>query len=217
VEFILGNGAFYFLEMNTRLQVEHPVTEMVTGLDLVAEQVRVAEGAALGYAQADIRQAGHAIELRLYAEDPSRNHVPTTGRIARLRWPDIAGLRIDSGVTEGQQVSAAFDPMLAKLIVHGADRTQAIGTARRALRETVLLGLTTNRAFLDRVLADATFASGDVHTGLLEERAAQLAAPPPDAETLGALMAAAALGDARLRAEADAVPDLHAAMGAWRN
>ncbi|TXL73600.1 ATP-grasp domain-containing protein [Vineibacter terrae] len=217
VEFIYGDGAFYFLEMNTRLQVEHPVTELVTGRDLVAEQLRIAEGEALGYGQADVRQDGHAIELRLYAEDPARNYAPITGRIARLRWPTVEGLRVDSGISEGQRVSAAFDPMLAKLIVHGADRAQAIARARQALQQTVLLGLTTNREFLDRVLADAPFAAGALHTGLLDERAAQLALPPPDPDTLMALIAATALSDPGLRAEADAVPALHAAMGSWRN
>jgi acetyl/propionyl-CoA carboxylase alpha subunit len=217
VEFIYGNGAFYFLEMNTRLQVEHPVTELVTGRDLVAEQLRIAEGEALGYRQADVRQDGHAIELRLYAEDPARNYAPTTGRIARLRWPAVKGLRIDSGIGEGQRVSAAFDPMLAKLIVHGADRAQAIARARQALQQTVLLGLPTNREFLDRVLADDQFAAGAIHTGFLDERAGHLSLPPPDRDTLMALIAAAALGDTGLRADADAVPALHAAMGAWRN
>jgi acetyl/propionyl-CoA carboxylase alpha subunit len=217
VEFIHGDGGFWFLEMNTRLQVEHPVTELVTGRDLVAEQLRIAEGEALGYAQADIRQDGHAIELRLYAEDPERGYAPATGRIARLRWPAFDGLRIDSGVAEDQRISAAFDPMLAKLVVHGADRAAAIARARRALHDTVLLGLTTNQAFLDRVLADAMFATGAVHTGFLDERAAELALPAPDADTLMAVIAAAALNDPDLRAEADAVPALHAAMGAWRN
>ena len=217
VEFIYGDGAFYVLEMNTRLQVEHPVTELVTGRDLVAEQLRIAEGETLGYAQGDIRQDGHAIELRLYAEDPARNYAPTTGRIARLRWPEVDGLRIDSGVVEGQRVSAAFDPMLAKLVVHGADRAQAIARARRALQETALLGLTSNREFLDRVLADPDFAAGEIHTGFLDERAGRLAVPAPDGDTLAALIAAAALSDAGLRAEADAVPSLYAAMGAWRN
>ena len=217
VEFIYGGGAFYFLEMNTRLQVEHPVTELVTGRDLVAEQLRIAEGEALGYAQADVRQDGHAIELRLYAEDPARNYAPTTGPIARLRWPDVEGLRVDSGIIEGQRVSAAFDPMLAKVIVHGGDRAQAIARARQALQETVLLGITTNREFLERVLADDLFATGAVHTGFLDERASQLALAPPDHETLMALIAAAALSDAGLRAEADAVPPLYAAIGAWRN
>jgi acetyl/propionyl-CoA carboxylase alpha subunit len=217
VEFIYGDGAFYFLEMNTRLQVEHPVTEFVTGLDLVAEQLRIAEGEALGYTQADVRQQGHAIELRLYAEDPARNHAPTTGCVLRLRWPERDGVRIDSGIVEGARISAAFDPMLAKIVAHGIDRTRAIARARAALHDTVLLGLTTNREFLERVLADKAFASGAIHTGFLEERAAELAVPPPDSQTLAALIAAAALADPALRAEADAVPALHAAIGPWRN
>jgi acetyl/propionyl-CoA carboxylase alpha subunit len=216
VEFIFGeDGAFYFLEMNTRLQVEHPVTEMVTGLDLVAEQVRIAEGEPLGYRQDDVRQDGHAIELRLYAEDPARDYAPTTGTLAALQWPD--GVRIDSGVNPGQRVSAAFDPMLAKTIAHGPDRAAAIAQAAEALRRTVLLGLTTNREFLVRVLEDEAFARGAVHTGYLDEAMERLLPPTPDRETLMAVLSVAALSDPELRGEADLVPALHAAMGGWRN
>ena len=216
VEFIFGeDGVFYFLEMNTRLQVEHPVTEMVAGLDLVAEQIRVAEGEPLGYAQGEVRQDGHAIELRLYAEDPTRDHAPTTGVLAALQWPQ--GVRIDAGVSPGQRVTAAFDPMLAKVIAHGADRAEAIARAADALRRTVLLGVATNREFLVRVLEDEAFARGDVHTGYLAEAMDRLLPPAPDRETLRAVLAAAALSDPELRAEADLVPALHAAMGAWRN
>jgi acetyl/propionyl-CoA carboxylase alpha subunit len=215
VEFIYGEGVFYFLEMNTRLQVEHPVTEMVTGLDLVAEQIRLAEGEPLGYAQEAVRQDGHAIELRLYAEDPARDYAPTTGMLAALRWPE--GVRIDSGVSPGQRVSAAFDPMLAKVIAHGPDRATAIAQAAEALRRTVLLGVATNREFLVRVLEDEAFACGAVHTGFLEEAMDRLLPPPPEPETLTAALAAAALFDPELRGEADLVPALHAAMGPWRN
>ena len=122
VEFIYGKGEFYFLEMNTRLQVEHPVTEMVTGIDLVREQLRVAAGEKLGFAQQDMRVSGHAIEFRLYAESPARGFTPTTGKALALRWPDAPGVRVDSGIVQGQPITSAFDPMLAKLIVHGGDR-----------------------------------------------------------------------------------------------
>jgi acetyl/propionyl-CoA carboxylase alpha subunit len=216
VEFIHGeDGAFYFLEMNTRLQVEHPVTEMTTSLDLVAEQIRIAEGEALGYRQDDVRQDGHAIELRLYAEDPARNYAPTTGVLAALQWPE--GVRVDSGVNAGQRVSAAFDPMLAKVIAHGPDRATAIERAADALRRTVLLGVTTNREFLVRVLEDEAFARGAVHTGYLDEAMDRLLPPPPDRDALIAVLAAAALSHPELRREADLVPALHAAIGAWRN
>src|SRR3981081_2599285 len=131
VEFIYGKGEFYFLEINTRLQVEHPVTEMVTGIDLVREQLRVAAGEPLGFAQSDIRVEGHAIEFRIYAESPARGFVPTTGPILKLRLPE--GVRVDSGITQGVAVTAAFDPMLAKIIVHGEDRSDARAKARDAL------------------------------------------------------------------------------------
>src|SRR5581483_10747623 len=130
VEFIFGTqgeeAEFYFLEMNTRLQVEHPVTEQVTGKDLVLEQLRIAAGEKLGYDQDDITDKGHAIEFRIYAEDPARNYTPTTGPILTLRQPSGPGVRVDSGVVEGQEITAAFDPMLAKLIVAGKNRKEAM-------------------------------------------------------------------------------------------
>ncbi|WP_273454160.1 acetyl-CoA carboxylase biotin carboxylase subunit, partial [Nevskia ramosa] len=139
VEFIFAQtGEFFFLEMNTRLQVEHPVTEAITGKDLVFEQLRVAAGEMLGYTQADLRTSGHAIELRIYAEDAARGYTPTTGPLLRLRAPAGKGLRWDSGVVEGGEVTAAFDPMIAKLIVHGKDRSEALARADHALRDTVL-------------------------------------------------------------------------------
>ncbi|MDI3258682.1 MAG: biotin carboxylase N-terminal domain-containing protein [Sinobacteraceae bacterium] len=218
VEFIFGaSGEFYFLEMNTRLQVEHPVTEQITGLDLVAEQLRVAAGEELGYAQADLATRGHAIELRLYAEDPARGYAPTTGPILRLIPPQGEGVRWDGGVAEGGEVTSAFDPMLAKLIVHADDRAQAIARARRALAETVLLGCKTNAAFLGRLLRHPAFERGEIHTGFLDAHP-EIAAEPPLAEaTVHKLLAAAALSTRPLRDVADAVPDLYAALGAWRN
>ena len=215
VEFIYGAGEFYFLEMNTRLQVEHPVTEVVTGFDLVAEQLRVAGGAALGFDQDAVAQRGHAIELRLYAEDPAHDFSPTTGLI--LAYLPPAGVRVDSGIAKGGLVTAAFDPMLAKLIVHGADRAEAIAKADRALAEFVLLGCRTNAAFLRRLLADPQFVAGDVHTGLIAEKP-HLAEDPPLGEGKAAhLLAAAALSLRAVRESADLVPPLHAAMGEWRN
>jgi acetyl-CoA/propionyl-CoA carboxylase biotin carboxyl carrier protein len=145
VEFILApDDEFYFLEMNTRLQVEHPVTEMVTGLDLVGEQLRIAEGAPLAYEQDAIRALGHAIECRICAEDPAVGFLPATGELLVLRPPQGPGIRFDSGLLEGQSITASFDPMLAKLIVHGADRDEAIRRMRAALRQLVMLGITTN-------------------------------------------------------------------------
>jgi acetyl/propionyl-CoA carboxylase alpha subunit len=217
VEFIHGRGAFYFLEMNTRLQVEHPVTEAITGLDLVEEQLRVAEGTPLRFAQEDVRSDGHAIELRIYAEDAARGFVPTTGPVLLLRVPDGEGIRIDIGVRQGQQVTAAFDPMLAKLIVHARDRDAAIEKARSALARFVLLGCRTNTAFLSRLIDTAAFRAGDLHTGLIAELPQIAADPVPDEGTLHALLAAAALHTPAVIDAARRVPALHAGLGDWRN
>jgi len=202
--------------MNTRLQVEHPVTELVTGLDIVAEQIRIARGEPLGYAQDDVRIAGHAIECRLYAEDADGGFLPATGRLHLLRLPQGEGIRVDNGVREGQDVTAAFDPMLAKIVAHGADREQAIARLAEALRETVVLGTVTNAAFLERVLAHPAFAGGRTHTGFLSEHAEALRAPPPDAEQLAVLLGAAALTHRQFDSRY-ACPEPLGAMGEWRN
>ena len=217
VEFIYGaGGEFYFLEMNTRLQVEHPVTEMVTGFDLVAEQLRVCEGEALGYAQSAITTQGHSIELRICAEDPAQGFVPATGTIHLLREASGPGVRVDSGVHQGQRVGSDFDPLLSKLIVHGRDRREAIARARQALRDTALLGVTTNTAYLDRVLAHPLFAAGDYSTAFLDEQSAVLSGKD-EVQPLDLLMAAAALSDRQLVDAASSVPAIYAAMGGWRN
>ena len=203
--------------MNTRLQVEHPVTEMITGLDLVAEQLRVAAGERLSISQADVRTAGHAIELRVYAEAAARNFAPTTGQVLRLGVPAGPGIRFDSGIAEGQKVTAAFDPMLAKLIVHADTRDAAIQKALNALRELAVLGCETNTAFLGRVVGHEAFRSGAVHTGFLDAAPAIAAEPPLPDELRDKLLAIAALSLRPIRDAADAVPALHAAMGEWRN
>jgi propionyl-CoA carboxylase alpha chain/3-methylcrotonyl-CoA carboxylase alpha subunit/acetyl-CoA/propionyl-CoA carboxylase biotin carboxyl carrier protein len=218
VEFIFGpSGEYYFLEMNTRLQVEHPVTEEITGKDLVYEQLRIAAGEPLGYTQAQVTAQGHAIEFRIYAEDASRGYTPTTGPILRLQAPQGEGVRWDSGVLQGGEVTAAFDPMIAKLIIRGRDRSEAIARADKALKDTILLGCKTNTAFLRRLIAHPAFVAGDVHTGFLDANPQIAAEPELSAETLRALLAAAALSTRTLRDGADAVPDLHAAIGAWTN
>ncbi|RJF89587.1 biotin carboxylase [Oleomonas cavernae] len=215
VEFIYGAGEFFFLEMNTRLQVEHPVTEMITGLDLVEVQLRVAAGEKLDLAQDAVPSAGHAIELRLYAESPARGFVPTTGKVLALRLPQ--GVRVDSGITQGQSITTAFDPMLAKVIVHGATRAEAIAKGRAALRDLVLLGCETNAAFLDRLLADDAFAKGEVHTGTLDARP-DIAAEPALTDDLKArLIAAAALSLRPVKDSADRIQPVHAAIGGWRS
>jgi acetyl-CoA/propionyl-CoA carboxylase, biotin carboxylase, biotin carboxyl carrier protein len=218
VEFILGrSGEFYFLEMNTRLQVEHPVTEEITGLDLVQEQLRIAAGEPLGYAQPEVQSRNHALELRLYAEDPARGYTPTTGPILALHLPQGENVRWDSGIVQGGEVSSAFDPMLAKLIVRGSDRHDAILRADRALRDTVLLGCKTNIAFLRRLIVHPAFLAGDVHTGFLDANPQIASEPELPASKLQALLAAAALSTRPMIEGADAVPELHAAMGSWRN
>ena len=218
VEFIFGqSGEFYFLEMNTRLQVEHPVTEEITGFDLVHEQLRIAAGEALGYSQHDVTSQGHAIEFRIYAEDPGRGYTPTTGPILVLRPPEGEGVRWDSGVTQGGEVTSAFDPMIAKLIVRGTNRGDAIAKGNIALRDTVLLGCKTNTAFLRRLIAHPAFIAGDVHTGFLDANP-QIAADPEITQgSLQSLLAAAALSTRPMTDAADAIPDLHAAIGSWRN
>ncbi|SDC41674.1 acetyl/propionyl/methylcrotonyl-CoA carboxylase subunit alpha [Ruegeria marina] len=168
VEFLLdAAGAFYFLEMNTRLQVEHPVTEMVTGLDLVEWQIRVAQGEALPLTQDDVRLEGHAIEVRLYAEDPANGYLPATGPVLRWRPAAGAGVRVDAGVVEGQEISPHYDPMLAKIIAHGPTREVARTRLIRAVEDSVLLGTPTNSTFLADVLALPEFAAGAATTGLL--------------------------------------------------
>ncbi|WP_427453119.1 acetyl/propionyl/methylcrotonyl-CoA carboxylase subunit alpha [Litorimonas sp. WD9-15] len=170
VEFMLdAEKNFYFLEMNTRLQVEHPVTELVTGLNLVALQLRVAQGEPLGLAQDDIWLCGHAIEARLYAEDPTHDFLPATGDIARLSFPEMEGLRVDSGVVSGGTVSPFYDPMLAKLIASGPDRETARRSLIRALEETVIFGVVTNRQFLIETLQRDDFASGQATTAFIAE------------------------------------------------
>ena len=166
VEFLVDmRGAFSFLEVNTRLQVEHPVTELVTGLDLVALQLRIAAGEPLPFAQGDVRRRGAAIECRVTAEDAPRGFVPATGRVALLREPAGPGVRVDSGLFEGLTVTSDYDPLLMKLIAHGADRSEALARARRAVRETIVAGLPTSLAFHSYVLGEPDFVAGRYDTG----------------------------------------------------
>ena len=170
VEFLLDkDGDFYFLEMNTRLQVEHPVTEEVTGLDLVALQIRVAEGAPLGLTQADVTLTGHALEVRLYAEDPYNQFLPSTGKIEAFGQATGVGVRYDTGIVAGQEISPFYDPMIAKLITYGDSRETALKRMIAALKETVLFGPRTNRDFLIACLEDEAFAAGDFSTAFIAE------------------------------------------------
>jgi 3-methylcrotonyl-CoA carboxylase alpha subunit len=222
VEFIadashgLKANAFYFMEMNTRLQVEHPVTEMITGLDLVEMQLRAAAGEPLGLTQDDITMTGHAVEARLYAEDPASGFLPQSGRLHRLAWPDAAEhLRIDTGVEQGAEISAHYDPMIAKLIAWGTTRQAALTRLTRALERTEVAGLRSNIGFLERLVRHPDFAAGEVDTGFIDGHLDELVekALPP------ALMALAAeawlLKDANGDASADPASPWQR-MDGWR-
>ncbi|MEU6808237.1 acetyl-CoA carboxylase biotin carboxylase subunit [Streptomyces sp. NPDC046831] len=171
VEFIVPGGdpsSYYFMEMNTRLQVEHPVTELVTGLDLVEWQLRVAAGEPLSFGQDDVRLTGHAVEARICAEDPARGFLPSGGTVLRLREPRGEAVRTDSGLSEGTEVGSLYDPMLSKVIAYGPDRATALRRLRAALAETVTLGVQTNAGFLRRLLAHPAVVAGELDTGLVE-------------------------------------------------
>ena len=175
VEFVLApDGDFYFLEMNTRLQVEHPVTEMVTGIDLVEQQIRVAAGEPLSFSQEDISFDGAAIECRICAEEPEHDFRPAIGKLLLVRPAEGTGVRFDGGIAAGQNVTTAFDPMLAKLVVHGRNRDEAIARARQALRESAILGCATNATYLERILGHPDFSAGRVETGFIPSHAAEL-------------------------------------------
>jgi acetyl/propionyl-CoA carboxylase alpha subunit len=170
VEFIADPaGNFYFLEVNTRLQVEHPVTEMVTGLDLVAEQVKIADGQRLALPAAALAPRGASMQCRIYAEDPMKGFLPGAGKIERLRMPQGPGVRTDAGVYRGFRVPMEYDPLIAKIVSWGDDRAHALARMRRALDETVVEGVASNVAFHRWLLSQPAFAAGDVHTGFLAE------------------------------------------------
>jgi 3-methylcrotonyl-CoA carboxylase alpha subunit len=230
VEFIVpvaedADASFYFMEMNTRLQVEHPVTEMISGLDLVEWQLRVAAGEGLPLSQQQIEMFGHAIEARIYAEDPDRDFLPSIGRLTYLRAPETSvNVRIDTGVREGDAISRYYDPMIAKLIAWGEDRPTALRRLKAALAEYRVAGVSTNIAFLQRVLAHEDFANGQFDTGLIARHHAALL-PPPPAPT-EQVLAVAALGElsrlrqaaaARARASGDPASPWHDIATWWLN
>ncbi len=192
IEFLVDERQnFYFMEMNTRLQVEHPVTECITGIDLVEWQLRIAQGAHLPQRQSEIAQRGFAIEARLYAEDPARGYLPSVGAISHLRWPDqAADLRLDSGVDAGDEVSTYYDPMLGKIIAHRESRAAAIDLLRGALEQIEIVGVATNRALLTSVLADDEFRRGPVGTDFLSVRHSRLRFAEPEAAALDIALAA---------------------------
>ncbi|MBM7062110.1 geranyl-CoA carboxylase subunit apha [Pseudomonas sp. UL073] len=214
VEFLLdASGTFYFLEMNTRLQVEHPVTELITGQDLVAWQIHVAEGQPLPLQQDDIRLTGHAIEVRLYAEDSARNFLPQTGAVLRWEPALLDGIRIDHGLVEGQAVTPFYDPMLAKVIAYGATRDEARRKLVRAVEDCVLLGVNGNQRFLANLLAHPQFAAGQATTAFIGEHFADDPSLSPQAPAAIELAAAAAL-----LYQASALARAHqGGLSGWRN
>jgi acetyl/propionyl-CoA carboxylase alpha subunit len=197
LEFLVdASGGFYFLEMNTRLQVEHPVTELVTGTDLVWAQLAQAQAPKDTILSEIPSVRGHAIEVRLYAEDPSQGFMPTPGKVERLKWPTGPGIRVDSGIEEGQTVGTSFDSMLAKLIVHAPTRAHAVERMRFALAETVILGMGTNHAYLKAIADHPRVREGRVHTGFLGTEFASFA-PVPSQHELELMQLARAQGLAR--------------------
>ncbi len=215
LEFLVeGDGddaRFYFLEMNTRLQVEHPVTEIVAGVDLVQAQLDVAEGRALPWTQDALSQRGHALECRIYAEAPEQGFLPQAGRILHWEQPSGPGVRVDAGFAAGSDVTVHYDPLLAKLVVSGATRDEAIRRALRALGEFVILGVRTNIAFLSNVLRSEAFASGGVHTRWVDETLDALTPPPP------ADLAEAVAAAARTRPDAPSSAGRGAGADPWRD
>lgn len=196
VEFIMSqDGNFYFMEMNTRLQVEHPVTEMVTGHDLVRYQIMVAQGDKLPVKQAEIKQKGHAIECRIYAEDPDNNFMPTIGNIERIGVPTLRDVRLDCGFLDGTEVGVNYDPMLAKLVVWGEDRKTAIHKTIQSLDEVLFLGVKTNRDYLRRILGHKEFVAGRTHTHFIPDHKSELEPSQITDDELAALLAAFSMGE----------------------
>lgn len=170
IEFLLDkNGDFYFMEMNTRIQVEHPVTEMVTGIDLIKEQIRIAEGRELSFTQEDVRISGHAIECRINAEDPDKNFMPCPGRIAELHIPGGNGVRIDTALYQDYDIPPYYDSMLMKVIVHGQNRMEAINKMRSVLGEIIIDGVTTNLDFQYEIINNPDFNEGNISTHFIQD------------------------------------------------
>jgi acetyl/propionyl-CoA carboxylase alpha subunit len=223
VEFLLDpDGKFYFLEVNTRLQVEHPVTEMVTGIDMVREQIRIAAGQPLAYAQSDIVGRGHAIECRIYAEDPENDFLPTPGVIAYLKEPRGPGIRIDSGIYAGGNVPVEYDPILAKLIVQAEDREAAIARARRALEAYIIIGVKTPIAYLSDVLNHEAFRRGATFTDFIPVHMAGWAPPQTRGDLarvafIADVLTAAPVAAGTKRGDRAAKVTPWQTLGAWRS
>jgi acetyl-CoA carboxylase biotin carboxylase subunit len=217
IEFLVSDldKSFYFLEMNTRLQVEHPVTELVTGIDLVREQIRVAWGDKLSFTQEDITLTGHAIECRIYAEDPENNFLPSPGKITRLRLPQGPGVRDDGGVYEGAEVSIYYDPMISKFAVFGKDREQAVERMRRALREYEIGGIKTTLNFFREVMEDPEFIAGNLDTGFISGFNERRKKAEPDGKAIDLIIIAAALAFAKQTSTGAASSTNHKQPSGW--
>jgi acetyl/propionyl-CoA carboxylase alpha subunit len=219
VEFLVDpEGHHYFLEMNTRLQVEHAVTELTTGLDLVRLQIDIASGRGLAMSQEQVQRQGHSVECRLYAEDPFNHDLPSSGPILFVAPPEGPGVRFDSGIAAGCEVSVYYDPLLAKIVTWGATRDEAIARMRQAVRDTVVLGVTTNAPRLERILESDRFARGELSTDFLLDPAMDPTPPVPPG--LAFAVAAAALESAPPNGAAgpkQGASDPWGSVGPWRN
>jgi len=217
VEFLYRGGEFFFLEMNTRLQVEHPVTELVTGIDLVDLQFRVASGEPLGFARADVRMTGHAIECRITSEDPYGGFLPSTGRISHLEIPAGPGVRWDGGIQRGQEITLHYDPLLAKLIVSAPNRATAVTRMARALDELLVVGVETSASYLRSVMDEPDFRAGDLSIAYVEEHPDLLRADLGEQELVAAALAGALLEEEhRERHRAPRIASSQTGMSAWR-
>ncbi|HET9332603.1 MAG TPA: acetyl-CoA carboxylase biotin carboxylase subunit [Gemmatimonadota bacterium] len=221
VEFLLApDGSFWFLEMNTRLQVEHPVTELVTGIDIVRAQLSIACGGPLPLAQEELRLRGHAIECRIAAEDADRGFLPATGRIRGYREPGGPGVRVDSGIEAGSEITPHYDPLLLKLVVHAEDREAALGRMERALADLEIDGVTTNAGFQRALVAHPAVREGSVHTRWLEEHAAEIvdaaAARRRESEPLAAAIAAWRVAERGAAGVPATIPPARSDAGRWR-
>jgi len=220
VEFLFDpDGRFYFLEMNTRLQVEHPITEIVTGFDLVRLQLEIAAGSELSFEQSDVVGRGHALECRVYAEDPYAADLPSAGRVLCFSAPRGPGVRCDEGVATGSEVPVHYDPLLAKLVTWGVDRNELLERTDEALRRTVVLGVATNIPRLRAIVEHAAFRSGEIHTGFIDEHLRELPHPGPPTDELVAIALAAleqAPGPGGASSAGRALPDPWSERTGWR-
>lgn len=218
VEFIVApDGEFYFLETNTRLQVEHPVTELVCDVDLVEAQFRIAETEELPWHQEDIQRNGHAVECRIYCEEPDGTFLPAVGTVKVLHIPEDPGIRFDGGIAVGQRITAAFDPMVGKLICHGISRTAALDLCEQGLAGIVLLGVNNNIDYLSKILKHEAFKTGQLHTEFIKEHALALVPDGPSEEEQTALLIAAALDVDNIKNMIFETPEPYASIGDWRN